>query len=309
MSLFRRVFFLLAGAVIFSIPALAQPQPASAKSPIAFFRELLDMSPAERTNALASRPPEIRDRILQKLTEYQIYPGEYREMRLRETELRWYLRPLMDEPKTNRAAKLALIPEDERKIVEERLQLWDILPPGMQEQWRDNDLVANYFAQAGSTTSNVWAAILKTIPADRRQELQQGLDRWQNMSEPQRQNALASFNRFFQLTPDERQDMLSGISAEEREQMKQALAAYGKLTPDQRAQCIDSFEKFATMSVAERQQFLKNADRWQAMTPEERQKWRELVNVAPIMPPAPGAGERRIPTHTQMPAGSRLATN
>ena len=136
MNQFRRTVFLLTGmAALLSLPVLAQPTASAvrapvAKSPVALFRELLlAMSPADRAQAIAIRPLDTQKRILEKLTEYDILPLELRELRLRETELRWYLRPLMDEPRTNRAARLALIPEDERKLVEERLQSWDLLPP------------------------------------------------------------------------------------------------------------------------------------------------------------------------------------
>ena len=125
---------------------------------------------------------------------------------------------------------------------------------------------------------------MKLIPPDEREKLQKGLDRWGAMSEDARQSALAGFNKFFELTPEDKVRALTTVSDEERTQMEQTLASYAHLTPAQRALCISSFEKFARMSVLEREQFLKNAERWREMTPEERQKWRELVTVAPIIP-------------------------
>ncbi len=289
MSSFRRIILVLAGAAVLLCPPLfAQTVPGDVltnKSPVAMFRELLEMSPEQRKAAIANRPSAAQERILQKVTEYQLMPGQLCELRLQETELRWYLRPLMDVPRANRAPFLARIPEAQRKEVEDRLQMWDLLPPKLQEQFKNDDTIASYFAQASSATPEEREAILRTIPVERRAELQKGMDRWQAMSEDQRQKAMAGFNQIFELTADEKEKTLSGISDEERQQMEQTLAAYGKLTVAQRAQCIRSFEKFAGMSVAERQQFLRNAERWQEMTPEERQKWRELVTVAPIMPP------------------------
>src|SRR5580765_302730 len=131
MSPLRRKIFFLAGAVFCSLSLQAQSTtnaagPVTGKSPVAIFRELLAMSPQERQAAIAVRPPDIQKRILEKLSEYEILPGELREQRLRETELRWYLRPLMEESPTNRTARLALIPEEERPLVEERLQAWDL---------------------------------------------------------------------------------------------------------------------------------------------------------------------------------------
>jgi hypothetical protein len=286
MSSLRRIIFVLATAWAFCCaPLLGQtPGDAANKSPVAMFRELLAMSPEQRRGAISIRPPDIQKRILEKLDEYEILPGELRELRLRETELRWYLRPLMDEPRTNRMAALARIPAELRAQVEERLQLWDLLPSQLQEQFKDNDLIANYFAQARVGTPEQLADLTRLIPPERRKELEEGLEAWKGMSDDQRQRALAGFNRFFELTPEQKEKALGLVADEERSQMEQTLASYASLTPEQRARCISSFEKFALMSVAERQQFLKNAERWREMPPEERQKWRELVNVAPIMP-------------------------
>lgn len=301
MSSFRRILFCLTATAFGCFWLQAQPAgnvslASSIKSPIAAFRELLAMTPEQRKRAIASRSPDIQQRILEKLGEYDILPGELREQRLRETELRWYLRPLMDVPRTNRAARLALIPEGERQIVEERLQVWDLVPPQLQEEWKNNDLVANYLAQITSATPEETNAILSLIPLEQRVKLQAGLDRWNRMSDGERQRALAGFKQFFELTPEEKEKTLNTIPDAERQQMEETLAAYGKLTPSQRAQCMNSFEKFATMSVVERQQFLKNAKRWQEMTPEERQKWRDLVHVAPIMPPGENPSPRALPS-------------
>jgi len=313
MNLFRRTIFILAGAVgFFCLSLPAQPAPggnATVKSPVALFRELLAMSPAQRKDAIAIRPPDIQKRILEKLNEYEILPPELRELRLRETELRWYLRPLMDEPRTNRPALLARIPEAERKVVEERLQLWDLLPPPFQEQLKDDDTIASYFAQIGTDTPQQRAAILGGIPVDHREKLEQGFDRWKQMSEEQRRKTLAGFNKFFEMTPEEKEKTLDTLPDEERQQMERTLSSYANLTPPQRAQCIQSFEKFASMSIAERQQFLKNAERWREMTPDERQKWRELVTVAPIMPPASFSHPPPLPRRSQLLNAPAIATN
>jgi len=245
---------------------------------------LLAMTPDQRQQAIAIRPADIQKRILEKLNEYELLPGELRELRLRETELRWYLRPLMDEPSTNRSAALARVPTELRAQVEQRIQMWDLLPPPLQEQFKDNDLIADYFAQTRFATPGQVAELLQTIPLERRAALEKGLESWKGMSDEQRQTALAGFNRFFELTPEQKEQALGLVPDEERSQMEQTLAAYQTLTQAQRQQCISSFEKFARMSVVERKQFLENAERWREMTAEDRQKWRELVTVAPIMP-------------------------
>jgi hypothetical protein len=68
------------------------------------------------------------------------------------------------------------------------------------------------------------------------------------------------------------------------------------LPPELRDDCIRSFEKFVSMDLADRQQFLKNAERWRLMSPEERQDWREVVASLSVQPPMPpGFGGPPIP--------------
>jgi hypothetical protein len=316
MSSFRRTVFALAAAAAL-IPLSLPAQPAdnatpssTAKSPVALFRELLAMSPGQRKAAISIRPPDIQKRILEKLEEYEILPDQLRELRLRETELRWYLRPLMDEPRTNRMAVLAQVPEGLRAQIEQRLQMWDILPPQLQEQFKNDDMVASYFSQITSASPDQRENILAPVPAERRNELEKGLERWQAMSGDQRQKALAGFNQLFELTAEEKQKALDTLPDEERGEMERTLNSYAGLTLQQRAQCISAFKEFAGMSIAERQQFLKNAERWREMTPEERQKWRELVNVAPILPPPMLMPHTRpVPRRSLMTNPASVATN
>ena len=65
------------------------------KSPVDFFRKLLAMAPEEREAFLTNRPPEIRQRILAKVDEYEALDPDQRELRLRATELRWYMMQLL----------------------------------------------------------------------------------------------------------------------------------------------------------------------------------------------------------------------
>jgi hypothetical protein len=314
MSLISRKLLCLAGAVFCSFWLQAQPRTnvtaAQIKSPVAAFRELLAMSPQNQRAAIAARWPGKEKAILDKLAEYELLPNGLREQRLQETELRWYLLPLMDQSPANRAAGLAAIPEKYRSLVEERLQTWDLIPPQLKQQWKNDDMVADYFAQIQATPDQR-DVILRALSPARRAQLTNDLKRWQGMSDAERQNALVGFKKIFELPPAEQQETLETASDEDRQQMKQILDAYRNLTPAQRQQCIRSFEKFATMNVAERNQFLKNAERWSEMTPEERQKWRELVTVAPIMPQ--GSPPPKLPSHSQQlvpgAVSPKLATN
>ena len=74
------------------------------KSPMESFRKLLAMPVAERRQFLSTRSTNVQERLVQKLREYQSLTPEERELRLKATELRWYLQPLMRTPATNRPA-------------------------------------------------------------------------------------------------------------------------------------------------------------------------------------------------------------
>src|SRR6266700_7850140 len=117
-----------AGAPATTTNAAARaPFPPLPKPQVTYFRELLALSPSELDRALASIAEPARGRLQAKLQEYAVLAPDEREARLRATELRWYLAPLMRAHPTNRVAQLALVPEEFRTMVEERLKLWDLL--------------------------------------------------------------------------------------------------------------------------------------------------------------------------------------
>jgi len=237
-----------------------------------FFRALLEADADELPKLLAGRSPENQQRVLAKLREYESLPPDERELRLRATELQWYLVPLLSLSGTNRQARLAQVPADIRKLVEERLTQWNLLPPPLQREVLENDRTLSLYLQLDAGT-----------PA-------------QKMPDKERQKTIARAYRFFELTPEERAEVLGMLSDTERQQMEKTLRAFQQLTPEQRARCIRAFGRFATMSAEEQQQLLKNARRWQAMTPAERQAWRDLVRQVPIWPPEPpGMNEPPLP--------------
>src|ERR1700722_12619639 len=84
------------------IPPNIIPLPVS---PVVYFRRLLEMSPQQRENALAKKSPAVRVRILAKVDEYAALDPDDRELRLRATDLRWYLLPLLQAPPDQRDAE------------------------------------------------------------------------------------------------------------------------------------------------------------------------------------------------------------
>lgn len=252
---------------------------SSSSSPVDFFRKLLAMAPEERAAFLTNRPPEIRRRILAKVDEYEALDPDQRELRLRATELRWYLMPLLRDSPTNRAARLAQVPADVRPLVEDRLQTWAILPPTLQQEFLDNARILDYFARLEITRRPPSPADIAPSEAERAH--------WDSLPEAEQHQVAAGFKQFFELSEAEKKQALNTLSDVERQQMQSTLQAFGKLPANQRAECVNAFAKFAKMSAPEQAEFLRNARRWSAMTPTERQAWRDLVVNVPQWPPLP----------------------
>ncbi len=264
-----------------SPPTPADIMPPLPQSPVKFFRQLLAMKLQERRDCLTNRSPEIRERILAKVSEYLALDPDERELRLRATELRWYLLPLLRESPTNQAERLAQVPDDLRALVQGRLAEWSILPPSLQKEFLDNEGTLHYFSHVDSTNSPSPGGRL--VPSDADQV------RWNALTENDRGRITDEFNQFFELTPAEKQKTLNTLSDAERTQMENALQSFDKLPPIQRIQCVRAFTQFAGMSPADRAEFLKNAERWSQLPPKERQAWRDLVAQVPLWPPLPAA--------------------
>src|SRR5437016_1079572 len=134
--------------------AARAPFPPLPKPQVTYFRELLALSPSELDRALASIAEPARDRLQAKLQEYAALTPDEREARLRATELRWYLAPLMRTPPTNRVAQLAPVPDEYRTLVEERLKLWDLLKPEIQRQVQGSEWTNRYLVQFQSASAS-----------------------------------------------------------------------------------------------------------------------------------------------------------
>jgi predicted Fe-S protein YdhL (DUF1289 family) len=255
------------------------PSWRNGKSPVDFFRQLLAMTPDERDDFLTNRPPEIHARILAKVAEYEALGPNERELRLRATELRWYLMPLLRESPTNRTAQLAQVPDDVRELVESRLEEWTIVPPTLQQEFLENEHILQYFAHLDMSNS----------PSEMFSRTPSAMERahWNELSEPERRQVMGGFNQFFDLTPDEKEKALNTLSETERRQMEKTLQSFEKMPPSQRDECVNAFARFASMTAPEQAEFLKNAERWSAMSPAERQAWRDLVVNVPQWPPLP----------------------
>ena len=269
------------------VPAMKLMPPAG--SPIDFFREVLNRHGAERLEFLKDRTPASQKLILDKVHEYELLSPEQRELRLRVTELHYYLLPLMTIPATNRTVLLGLIAPETRKLVEDRLEQWDKLSPESQKDLLQNEAVLGKLTELVGTSPAQQKQLVDSMTDAQKAELEAGIRKWQGLSAEQRNNTVRRFKEFFELTQGEKEHALATLSEAERHQLEGTLASFEKLTPFQRAKCVRSFEKFASLSPQERQQFLKSAEVWNRMTPSQRQLWRDLVYDLSHQPPLPDA--------------------
>src|ERR1041385_5788510 len=201
----------------------------NAKSPVESFRQLLAMERDEQEQMLANRTPEEKKEILAKVREYKALKPEQRELKLKATELRWYLQPLLSAPESQRARLLARVPQKDRKLVEDRLYCWDKLPVSARRELQSNEAALVYFSvppeQRNSYVSN--------ISPEHLEQVETGIHGLVTMPEGQRQKVLERFNHFFDFKEEEKQKILSSLSETERAQIEKTLKKFAELSPDQ----------------------------------------------------------------------------
>lgn len=271
-----------------------------------------EMTPEDRAKAVTEKVDGGRKFWAAKLAEYDALKPEEREVRLKTTErtisMHFYLRPLMRIQPSERAARLAAIPAADRKLVEERLKIWDGLSPERQQEYFDNEMVMQYLARVEATPPDQRSQILQQYSPNHRKKLEDALAVWMSQPKEQRQRTYDTFLTFFQLSDKEKDKVLDTLSDSERHDMEKSLQAFEKLPPDQRKTCIESFRKFANMTPQQRDEFLKNAERWKHMSASERETWRSLVTQLPPLPPGfgPPAPVEGVPSVPKVPSPSAV---
>src|SRR5665213_4421786 len=93
-------------------------------TPVAYFRGLLGMTPAERERVLADKSAEKRKQVLAKVREYEALPPEVREARLLQTELHWRLLVLLRLDPAERKSHLQEISPMYQPMILSQLARW-----------------------------------------------------------------------------------------------------------------------------------------------------------------------------------------
>jgi hypothetical protein len=271
------------------IQSTAVPAP---RFPTVGIRQLLAMTPAEQERALADKSEEKRKVLQAKLQEYAKLSPDERESSVQLIQLSLYLPPLMKLAPADRAEKIKSVPAEDRKLIEERLKLWDGLPPEAQKEVLEHERTLLYFF--GLESDAPAQPGMARLPEGAKQ-LDERVEKWRALAPERRQVMYGHFRQFFELPRNQKEKTLEVLTDRERRDMEKSLQAFEQLAPAHREMCIDSFQQFASMSKAERDQFLKNTERWKAMSAQERATWRNLVGLFPQPRPPlpPGASSSR----------------
>lgn len=269
-----------AAPAIPSIPSAptAATAPASETtlvSPVQFFRDLLAMSLAERESAIASKTPRTREALLSKIREYEALDPETRELRLRTTELRWYLKTLLPMDPAARSRMLAAMPASDQASVAYRLKQWDRLSPGWRSEILKHERTMDWLRKRELESSNE--------PGPR--EMESRLAQWQALPKEERVGMIDSFKKFFQLSESEREKTLAALPQSQRATVAPTLRKIEALPTAQRVEFVNAFRQIASMPAAQRERFVRKADQWRQMTANERQTWTDLVIKFPPLPP------------------------
>lgn len=180
-----------------------------------------------------------------------------------------YFRGILGMTPVERERALAGKPAEAKKLLLAKVQEYTNLPANIREaRLRQTQLRWELTSLTNLPPAARPAFIREAAPEDR--PLLEGFDHWQA------------------LAPAEQEALLKTFTDAERRTMEEALNTFAALPEAQRKIWAQSFQKFLTMDADERDEFLKNAARWDALTPKERSLWRELVQRFPSPPLPPG---------------------
>lgn len=268
-------------------PASGVPPLPAPRSPVQTFRELLAAPTAQRHAYLARKSPAARELIETKLKEFEALSGPERELRLELAQLQFYLSPLLAADPANRAASLAAVPEELRTMIGERLRAWDALLPEARREILESEQSLSHFIRLETADPGRLAAVVAGASAAARPEVEAQLQRWLALSAEERARKTAGFQQFFNLTDREQARTLKRLDDTDRARMEATLASFEQLPPAQRQRCVEAFRQFASFTPERRAEFLRDAEKWQALSAAERAAWRRLVQRAAEQPPLP----------------------
>ncbi len=278
-------------SVLLLTVVLAGAAESPVRNPVVMFRYLLAMRTEAREQELAAKPERFRTVLASRLREYDSLPLLEREARLRATELRYHLHPLLTLPAEMRASRLVTVPECFRPLVEERLAAWDKLPATIQREILTNERLLQAITRPAVPNA------FPPLPPGLEAKVPDDLNHWRSLSPRQREQLLDSFTHYFRLDDRAKTRVVDALPAPRRAETARTLDRLEQLTAGERAACLTALKKLGQMTPAEQSRFYANAELWQKMSSLERDAWRKVVVEFPPLPP--GAGPQLPPLPPQ----------
>src|SRR5580658_9831840 len=137
-------------------------------TPVAYFRGLLGMTPAERERVLADKSAEKRRQVLAKVKEYEALPREVREARLVQTDLHWRLLQLLPLDPAERKARLQEVSPLYQPMLLAPLAQWDGLPADVRSALLEKEAFLRTYLQWQGHSPAAQADILAKLPPEQR---------------------------------------------------------------------------------------------------------------------------------------------
>lgn len=261
----------------------AEPAASGERNPVAVFRTLLAMRTDARATELAAKPARLREVLSTRLREYDTLAPVEREARLRATELRYHLNPLLTAAPDARTVRLAGIPDSFRPLVVERLAAWDKLPAEIQREVLANERLLQAMTQPAVVGA------LPPLPPGLVPKVPDNVAQWQGLDARQREQLLDNFTHYFRLDDRAKTRVVAALPEPKRAETTRALDQFAQLTAGERAACLAALKQLGRMTAAEQAQFYANAELWQKMPASERAVWRKVVVEFPPLPPGAGS--------------------
>lgn len=264
-------------------------------NPVDYFRSLLSETPQNREQMLAQKPPAQRQRLLDKIKEYEAMSIQERELRLQATRLRWQLISLMRTAPSNRVHLLASLPEHERRSLENRLNQWDLLSPAVQ----------NVLLQGPTTSASQQPSFSRSpdpVEGAASRSLDRDIARWNSTPVEHRHKILTRFQQFFELTTSEKEKTLSLLETGQRQQVEATVQAWQALPSKEREKHVTFLKKFTDLPPVEQDRYRKLAEEWNRLQPDGRQAVQYFMNEIPPIPP--GMPRPQLPGFMPNPAST-----
>ena len=159
----------------------------AADSPFAAFKKIVSLPETEREAAVGGFKisSERHRKLLQaKVREYAAMPEAERDRKLDALDFRWHLMPIMKTAKTDRAKRLASVPERFRTDIERRLTGWDKLEAGLRADLLKNESFFRYLSSFGRGRQSRVALTnhMEKMPTRLREGLEGRITTWREKS-------------------------------------------------------------------------------------------------------------------------------